>query len=60
MHAAWQRLKMDTRDLQLQRAVWKACNWLKRVESAAIVRPSERHVGELEKRLRMGDKHGFS
>ena len=26
MHTAWQRLKMDTRDAQLQRAVRKACN----------------------------------
>ena len=31
MHTAWQRLKMDTRDTQLWRAVRKACNWLKRV-----------------------------
>ena len=31
MHTAWQRLKMDTRDAQLRRAVRKACNWLKRV-----------------------------
>ena len=31
MHAAWQRLKTDTRDAQLRRAVRKACNWLKRV-----------------------------
>ena len=30
MHTAWQRLKMDTRDAQLRRAVSKACNWLKR------------------------------
>ena len=26
MHAAWQRLKMDTRDAQLWRTVRKACN----------------------------------
>ena len=26
MHAAWERLKMDTRDAQLRRAVRKACN----------------------------------
>ena len=26
MHTAWQRLKMDTRDAQLRRAVRKACN----------------------------------
>ena len=32
MHTAWQRLRMDTRDAQLRRAVRKACsNWLKRV-----------------------------
>ena len=48
MHAVWQRLKIDTRDAQLRRAVRKACNWLKRVRSAAIVRFSERHVVELE------------
>ena len=38
MHASWQRLKTDARDAQLQRAVRKACNWLKRVRSAAVVR----------------------
>ena len=55
MHAAWQRLEMDTRDAQLRRAVRKACNWLKRVQSAAVVRFFERHAVELEKQLRMGD-----
>ena len=50
---------MDTRNAQLRRAVRKACNWLKRVRSAAIVRFFERHVVELEKQLRMGDQHGF-
>ena len=59
MHAAGQRLKTDTRDAQLRRAVRKACNWLKRVRSAAVVRFFERHVVELEKQLRMGDQHGF-
>ena len=49
MHAAWQRLNMDTRDAQLQRVVRKVCNWLK----------FERHVVELEKQLRVGDQHGF-
>ena len=59
MHTAWQRLRMDTRDAQLRRAVRKASNWLKRVRSAAVVRFFERHVVELEKQLRMGDQHGF-
>ena len=59
MHSAWQRLKMDTRDAQLRRAVRKTCNWLKGVRSAAVVRFFERHVVELEKQLRMGDQHGF-
>ena len=59
MHAAWQRLKTDTRDAQLRRVVRKACNWLKRVRSAAVVHFFERHVVELEKQLRMGDQHGF-
>ena len=59
IHAAWQRLKLDTRGAQLWRAVRKACNWLKRVQSAAVVRFFERHVVELEKQLRMGDQHGF-
>ena len=59
MHAAWQRLKTDTRDAQLRRAVRKACNWLKRVRSAAVVRCFERHVVELENQLRMGGQHGF-
>ena len=36
MHTALQRLKMDTRDAQLRRAVRKACDWLKRVRSAAV------------------------
>ena len=58
MHAAWQRLKTDTMDAQLQRTVRKACNWLKRVRSAVVVRFFERHVVELEKQLRMGDQHG--
>ena len=59
MHAAWQRLKMDTRDVQRRRAVRKTCNWLKKVQSAAVVRFFERHVVELEKQLRVGDQHGF-
>ena len=59
MHTVWQRLKMDTRDAQLRRAVKKACNCLKRVRSAAVVRFFERHVVKLEKQLRMGDQHGF-
>ena len=59
MHTAWHRLKMDTRDAQLRRAVRKACNRLKRVRSAAVIRIFERHVVELEKQLRMGDQHGF-
>ena len=59
MHAAWQRLKSNTRNAQLRRAVRKACNWLKRVRSAAVIRLFERHVVELEKQLRMGDQHGF-
>ena len=50
---------MDTRDAQLRRVVKKACNWLNRVRSAAVVRFFERHVVELEKQLRVGDKHGF-
>ena len=49
MHTAWQRLRMDTRDAHLRRAVRKACNWLKRVRSAAVVRFFERPVVELEK-----------
>ena len=59
MHTAWQRLKLDTRDAQLRRAIRKACNWLKRVRSAVVVRFFERHVVELEKQLRMGDQHRF-
>ena len=59
IHTAWQRLKMDTGEAQLRRAVRKACNWLKRVRSAAVVRFFERHVVELEKQLRMENQHGF-
>ena len=59
MHTTWQRLKMDTRDAQLRRAVRKAYNWLKRVRSAAVVRFFEHHVVALEKQLCMGDQHGF-
>ena len=58
-HIVLQRLKMGTRDAQLRRAVRKACHWLKRVRSAAVVRFFERHIVELEKQLRMGDQHGF-
>ena len=48
-----------TRTVQLRRAVRKACNWLKRVRSAAVVRFFEHHFVELDKQLRMGDQHGF-
>ena len=51
MHAAWQRLKMDTRDAQLRRAVRKVC--------AAVIRFFDRHGFELEKKVRMEDQHGF-
>ena len=59
MHTAWQCLKMDERGAQLRRAVRKACNWLKRVRGAAVVRFFGRHVVELEKKLRVGDQQGF-
>ena len=59
MQTTWQRLLMDTRDVQLRRAVRKACNWLKRVRSVAVVRCFERHVVELENQLRTGDQHGY-
>ena len=49
MDTAWQRLKIHTRDAKLRRAVRKACNWLKRVRSVAVVRFFERHVVELKK-----------
>ena len=49
MYTAWEDLNMDMRDAQLRRAVSKACNWLRRVRSAAVVRFFERHVVELEK-----------
>ena len=41
-------------------AVREACNWLKRVGSAAVVCFFEHHVVELEKQLRIGDQHGCS
>ena len=59
MYAAWQRLKIDTRDAQLRTAVSHACEQLKKVRSAAVVRFVERHIIELDKQLRMGDRHGF-
>ena len=40
-------------------AVSKACNWLKGVRRAVIVRLIEHDVVELEKQLRLGDQHGF-
>ena len=58
MHTAWQRLKMNTRNAQLRRAVRKACHWLKRVRRA-LVRFFERHVAEVDKQSRIGDQHGF-
>ena len=59
MHAAWRRLKTDTREAQVRKTVRRACNWLKRVRSAAVVRFFERHVVELENQLRVGNQHGF-
>ena len=35
-----------------------ACNWLKRVRSAAVVCFFERHIVELEVQLGMGDQRG--
>ena len=37
MYAAWQRLKMNTWETQLRRAVRHACKWLKRVQNATVV-----------------------
>ena len=59
MHTAWEDLDMDMRDAQLRRAVRKACNWLRRMRSAVVVRFFEHHVVELEKQLRMEDHYGF-
>ena len=60
IHAAWQRLKMDTRNALLGRAVRHAYNWTKRVRSEpTVVRFFERHVVGLEKKLRMGNQLGF-
>ena len=56
MHAAWQRLKMGTRDAQLRTTVRETCNWLKKVRSVAGVRLFKHHVFEFEKQLRMGDQ----
>ena len=50
---------MDARGAQLRRAARTACNWLKRVRGAAVVRLFKRHVVELKKQLRMGAQHGF-
>ena len=59
MHTAWQRRTMGLRDAQLRRAIRKACNWRKRVRSAAVVRFFEYHVVELGKKLCIGDRYGF-
>ena len=59
MHAGWQRLKMDTRDAQLRTAIRNACNWRRKVRSAAVVHFFERHVVELENQLCTGDHHRF-
>ena len=50
---------MDTRGVQLRKAIIHACNSLKRVRSAAVTRFFEPHNVELEKQLRMGTQHGF-
>ena len=55
----WQRLKMDTRDVQLRRAVRYACNWLKRVRNAVVVCFFEYHAVELEKQLCTQDQYGL-
>ena len=44
---------------QLRGGVRKACNWLKRLRSAGVIRFFGRHVVELEEQLRMRDQHGF-
>ena len=49
MHAAWQRLQLDTRDTQLQKAIIRPYNRLKRLRSAAVVRFFERDVVEMER-----------
>ena len=59
VHAARQRLKRDTRDAQLRRAVRQACNWLKKVRSSAVLCFFEPLVVELEMQLRVGDQHVF-
>ena len=59
MHKARQRQKIDTRGVQLRRAVRNAINWLNSVQSVAVVRFFKRHVVELEKKMRMGNQHGF-
>ena len=57
MYAAWQRLKMGTRDAQLWRAIKKAYNWLTRVRNAVVIRFYKRHVIELEKQLCRQGQH---
>ena len=62
MHAAWQRLKIDTRDAQLLRAVRHAYNGLKRTEESAkcrlFVSSSATSLSWLENQLRMGEQYG--
>ena len=59
IHTAWQRIKIDTRNAQPRTVVRYACNWLKRVRSAPVLCFFERHVVELGKQSRRGDRHRF-
>ena len=56
MYVAWPRLKVDTWETQLRRAVRHACDWLSmKCNSRSFL---ERHVVELEK-LRKEDQRRF-
>ena len=44
MHTAWQRLKTDTWDAQLRRAIKRMCEWPKRERGAEVVRFFERMI----------------
>ena len=51
IHAASQRLTMDTRDAQPRRVSRYACSWRKRVQSAPVVWFLERHFVKMEKKF---------
>ena len=66
MHTAWNNLKADTKDTELQKAdtelqkaVRRACKTVKKIRILAVIRFFERYVQEMKGQLRRRDQRGF-